>query len=101
MVLNGTARVAVTDLRGRARSAPFRRLGVKIVKDVDYGNRDRAAQVRELLARTGLSQREAARELECSDRLLRYYCAGKQEPPRMVILALERLVDMQRRVAGK
>ncbi len=48
-----------------------------------------------------LSQRAAARELEVDEREMRYWCAGKERPPRMVMLALERLVELQRRVTDK
>lgn len=97
MVLYGTARVAVTH-RGRATCAPFR-AGVTKMSEVEYGKPSRAAQVRELLVRAGLSQRAAAKELEITDRMLRYYCSGEKGVPRVVILALERLVDMQRMVS--
>jgi hypothetical protein len=59
-----------------------------------------ATKVRDLLARLGMGQREAARELEISERSIRYYCNG-EKVPRVVMLALERLVDLQRRVGGK
>lgn len=67
-------------------------------RKVSYSQPSPADRVRELLLKTGLSQREAARELEVDDRTLRYWCAGKHEPPRMAILALERLIDLQRKV---
>jgi helix-turn-helix protein len=95
MVLVLAERTVVTR-RGRARSAPFRP-GVAMA-EVRYDKPSPAAQVRELIARAGLSQRGAAKELEISERMMRYYCAGEQHVPRMVILALERLVDLQRQV---
>lgn len=64
---------------------------------IDYSKPTDAARVRELLAKIGLGQRAAARELDINERTMRDYCAGKKVP-RVVILALERLVDMQRRV---
>ena len=68
--------------------------------DVDYSAPSDADKVRELIERAGLSQRAAARELEIGERKMRGYCAG-EKVPRVVILALERLVDLQRRVDGK
>jgi hypothetical protein len=67
-------------------------------KEADYSAPSEADQVRELIARAGLSQRAAARELEIGEREMRGYCAG-DKVPRVVILALERLVDLQRRVS--
>jgi DNA-binding XRE family transcriptional regulator len=68
--------------------------------ELDYSMPTDASRVRELLAKMGLGQRAAARELDINERTMRDYCAGKKVP-RVVILALERLVDLQRRVAGK
>ena len=62
-----------------------------------YSEPSQATQMRELLGRAGLSQREAARELQISDREMRGYCT-KVKVPRVVILALERLVDLGRHV---
>jgi len=64
----------------------------------DYSEASDAERVRELILRLGLSQRAAARELEIGERDMRAYCAG-QPVPRVVLLALERLVDMQSQVA--
>ncbi len=47
--------------------------------------------VRAHLAALGLSQREAARKLGVDERLMRYYCAGKEPVPAAVLLALEQL----------
>jgi predicted transcriptional regulator len=55
----------------------------------------------DLLLSAGLSQRGAARELEISERMMRYYCSGEQPVPKVVILALERLIDLQHQVAAK
>jgi hypothetical protein len=66
-------------------------------KDVDYTAPPESDQVRELIERAGLSQRAAARELEINERTMRGYCAG-EKVPRVVMLALERLVDRQRRI---
>jgi hypothetical protein len=50
--------------------------------------------VRDLLKRACLGQREAARDLEISERDMRGYCAGHRVP-RYVLLALERLVQVK------
>ena len=50
------------------------------------------AQLRELLARAGLSQRAAARELHIDERTMRRYCAGQLPVPRVVELALAGLL---------
>ncbi len=54
--------------------------------------RTQADVVRDLLAQLGLGQRGAARELGINERTMRAYCAGA-DVPRVVILALERLVE--------
>lgn len=56
-----------------------------------------ATIVRQLIATLGLSQRAAARELDLNERTMRRYCAAGEPVPRVVMLALERLVDMKRR----
>lgn len=66
---------------------------------VNYAAPTDATRVRELLAKLGMGQREAARELEISERSVRYYCNG-EKVPRVVMLALERLVDLQRRIGS-
>ena len=63
-----------------------------------YAAPNDATRVRDLLAQMGMGQRAAARELEIGDRDMRGYCAGAKVP-RVVILALERLVDLQRQIA--
>lgn len=68
--------------------------------DVDYSAPSDADKVRQLIERCGLTQRSAARELEINERTMRGYCAG-DKVPRIVMLAMERLVDMQRRVGSK
>lgn len=65
--------------------------------ELDYSKPTDATRIRELLANIEMGQREAARELEIGEREMRGYCAG-EKVPRVVILALERLVDLQRRV---
>lgn len=65
--------------------------------ELDYSKPTDADRVRELLKKLGMSQADGARTLEISERSMRYYCAG--EPvPKVVMLAMERLVDLQRRV---
>lgn len=53
-----------------------------------------ADRVRALLAKAGLGQREAARELEVNERATRGYCAG-DKVPRYVLLVLERVVEIK------
>lgn len=50
-----------------------------------------ADRLRAELARLGLSQRAAARELEIDDRVVRKWCAGQGTVPSIVWLALEAL----------
>ena len=64
---------------------------------MDYATPTKTEQVRELLGRAGLGQREAAKELEIDERQLRGYSDG-EDVPKIVIFALERLVDMRRQV---
>lgn len=49
--------------------------------------------LRALLARTGLSQREAARQLEIKEREFRRMCAGKRPIPAVVMLGLQQLAQ--------
>jgi hypothetical protein len=65
-----------------------------------YANPSDATKVRNLLAKIGLGQRGAARALDINERTMRDYCAGGKVP-RVVILALERLVDLHRLVETK
>lgn len=53
---------------------------------------DDRAKLLDLLRAGQYSQRGAARELGISERMMRYYCAGTQPVPRVVLLALEHLV---------
>lgn len=59
----------------------------------DPPNDEQAAKLRQLIADGGYTQRGAARELEISERMMRYYCAGEQSVPRVVMLAMEHLVN--------
>lgn len=52
-----------------------------------------AAHLRTLIERGGYSQRCAARELGISERMMRYYCSGEHPVPRVVMLAMEHLVN--------
>ena len=47
-----------------------------------------AQVLRELLARAGLSQRAAARLLDIDERTVRYWCAGRVQPPGWAYRAL-------------
>jgi plasmid maintenance system antidote protein VapI len=51
-------------------------------------------ELRELLAKTKLSQREAARRLEISQREFRRMCAGSRPIPSAVMLALQLLASI-------
>ena len=50
------------------------------------------AELRDLLARAGLSQRAAARELHIDERTMRRYCAGQLPVPRAIELALRFII---------
>ena len=50
-----------------------------------------AETIRKLLEKARLSQREAANEIGVTQRTFRNWCAGKSEPPRAVMMALELL----------
>jgi DNA-binding transcriptional regulator YiaG len=66
-------------------------------EELDYSKQTDADRVREMLNKLRMSQAEGARALEISERSMRYYCAGELVP-KVVMLAMERLVDLQRRV---
>jgi hypothetical protein len=66
---------------------------------MNYGKRSDAEKVRDLLAKAGLSQRAAAREVDVSDRVMRYYCSGEEPVPRAVMLA--HIVCLQRQVEAR
>lgn len=50
-------------------------------------------ELRALLERCGLSQNEAARRLEVSQREFRRMCAGKIEIPNVIMLALTAIAE--------
>ena len=50
-----------------------------------------ADTMRELMKKARLSQREAANEIGVTQRTFREWCAGRSEPPRAVMMALELL----------
>ena len=52
-----------------------------------------AARLRALLVRAGFGQHTAARELDIAEHDMTCYCAGHEPVPRVVMLAVERLVD--------
>jgi DNA-binding transcriptional regulator YiaG len=60
-------------------------------------------RIRDLLQRAGLSQRATARKLGLHERTVRYWCEenGKIRPPKLAIVALERLAELRRRVSPK
>ena len=51
----------------------------------------RPEYLRALLDQAGMSQREAARRIGISERVMRYYLAGEREAPYPVQYAIERL----------
>ena len=53
------------------------------------------AQLRKLLERAGLSQSEAARRLDISDRTMRRYISGELPVPRVVEYALQWVIAKQ------
>ena len=59
--------------------------------------------MRKLIEQVGLSQREAANEIGVTQRTFRDWCAGKREPPRAVLMALELLLIKRKNqlLAGK
>jgi len=66
----------------------------------NYAEPTDATRIRNMLAKLGMSQAQGAYALEISERSMRYYCTGSPVP-KVVMLAMERLVDLQRRVANQ
>lgn len=60
-----------------------------------------AKRLRALLERAGLTQVQAARELGLGERMMRHYCAGTYPVPRMVWLALERVIELRGKTFGE
>jgi transcriptional regulator with XRE-family HTH domain len=54
-----------------------------------------ADRLRELLARACLSQRAFAREIDMSERSVRYWCSGEQPVPQVAMLAAEHLATCE------
>jgi hypothetical protein len=53
----------------------------------------RTDEMRKLISEMGISQREAAKQLDIDDRTFRYWAAANPEPPTMAIYALRYLKD--------
>lgn len=64
---------------------------------MNYANPSEAVVVQRLLLTVGMRPCDAATVLEIDERTMRDYCSGAKVP-RAVILALERLIDLQRQV---
>jgi hypothetical protein len=54
------------------------------------------AKLLNLLKDGGYTQRRAARDLDVSERMMRYWCTGKYLVPRAILLALTHLVQCPR-----
>ena len=50
-------------------------------------------ELRELIAATGLTQRETAEALGKTQRIVAYWLSGEQPVPRMAILAMRRIAE--------
>lgn len=59
----------------------------------DPPNDEQAAKLRQLIADGGYTQRGAARELEISERMMRYWCSGEYPVPKYIIYAMTHLVN--------
>ena len=53
-----------------------------------------ADTIRELIKKAGRSHRDAANEIGVTQRTFRDWCAGKSDPPRAVMMALEPLAPL-------
>lgn len=58
----------------------------------DQPTSDQAKQLRKLIADGGYNQLSAAKAIDVSPRMMRYYCSGDKDVPRVVMLAMEHLV---------
>ena len=66
--------------------------------DPSYRTPTDASRIRDLLVRIRRSAAAVAGELEIEPATFRSYVSGKARPPHYVMLALERLVDLEVRV---
>ncbi len=57
-----------------------------------------AEVIRALIERANLSQRQAARELDVEERIVRHWCNATRDVPRFAILALERLATYDKEI---
>jgi hypothetical protein len=64
--------------------------------EINYSAPADAALLRALLIRAGFGQHTAARELNIDEQVMVCYCAGSEPVPRVVMLAVERLVDRRK-----
>jgi hypothetical protein len=76
-----------------------RRLEARDRRESGFCNAEQTTLLK-LIAQGGYTQRGAARELGISERMMRYYCAGEQPVPRVVMLALTHLVECPTRGNG-
>ncbi len=60
--------------------------------------RDGGSQIRDLLHAAGLTQQQVAKALRLDTDRVRDWCDGRAEAPRDIILALQRLAAVQRRL---
>jgi DNA-binding transcriptional regulator YiaG len=65
-----------------------------------YADQTDAHRIRDLLTRAGLTQKAAALELGVDVSTVQQWYVERPKPPRMAILALERLIELQRMVPG-
>jgi predicted DNA-binding transcriptional regulator AlpA len=63
------------------------------ISGADYNDPTPASRLRYLLARAGLSERQAAHELEVTDRQMLSWCSGREKPPKSIFLAVEFLIQ--------
>jgi DNA-binding transcriptional regulator YiaG len=61
-----------------------------------YADPTEAHRIRDLLTRAGLTQKAAALELGVDVSTVQQWYVERPKPPRMAILALERLIELQR-----
>jgi DNA-binding transcriptional regulator YiaG len=68
------------------------------MNSLDYREPTEAQRVRDLLMRSRLDARQAARELEIDEAMVSRWCMGKAKPSKMAMLALERLYTLHRTI---